>query len=82
MTDLVVSIEDQNITATVQQLNTFVASTNLSSPATVDTLASVNDVDVVTEGLTNGSILVYKTNTNKWTSTRTLDAQNMEGGEF
>ena len=25
---------------------------------------------------------IYKTTTNKWTSTTTLDAQNMEGGEF
>lgn len=30
----------------------------------------------------NGSVLVYKVTTNKWTSTTTLDAQNMEGGEF
>jgi hypothetical protein len=29
-----------------------------------------------------GSVLVYKTTTNKWTSTTTLDAQNMDGGEF
>lgn len=43
-------------------------------------IASAADVD--TTSLHNGSILVYKTTTNKWTSTTTLDAQNMEGGEF
>jgi hypothetical protein len=43
-------------------------------------LENISNVD--TTNLNNGSILVYKTNTNKWTSTTTLDAQNMEGGEF
>lgn len=32
--------------------------------------------------LENGSVLVYSTSINKWISTTTLDAQNMEGGEF
>jgi hypothetical protein len=41
---------------------------------------SMSNVD--TSSLTNGSVLVYKTTTSKWTSTTTLDAQNMEGGEF
>lgn len=57
-------------------------STNLANPATVQTLDSVGDIDTISEGKNNGAILVYRTTTNKWTSTRTLDAQNMEGGEF
>lgn len=32
--------------------------------------------------LASGSVLVYKTNTNKWTSTLLLDQQHMEGGEY
>jgi hypothetical protein len=44
------------------------------------TIGSIADVDAVNPD--NGSVLVYKKNTNKWTSTTTLDAQNMEGGEF
>lgn len=44
------------------------------------TVANISDVD--TTILENGSVLVYKTNTNKWTSTRLLDQQFMEGGEF
>lgn len=44
------------------------------------TVASISDVDAST--LENGSVLVYKTNTNKWTSTRLLEQQFMEGGEF
>lgn len=43
-------------------------------------LTEIKDVDTST--LINGSVLVFKTNTNKWTSTTTLDAQDMEGGEF
>lgn len=43
-------------------------------------ITNFNDVDA--SNLENGSVLVYKTNTNKWTSTRLLDQQFMEGGEF
>jgi hypothetical protein len=57
-------------------------STNLTNPAIVESMDNIGDVDMSTEGKNNGSILVYRTTTNKWTSTRTLDAQNMEGGEF
>ena len=38
--------------------------------------------DVDSSTLVNGSVLVYKTTTNKWTSTTTLDLQNVEAGEF
>lgn len=44
---------------------------------------SIDDlVNTDTSNLKDGSVLVYKENTNKWTSTITLDAQNLEGGEF
>lgn len=43
-------------------------------------LSGMNDVDAT--NLQDGSVLVYKTNTSKWTSTRLLDQQFMEGGEF
>jgi hypothetical protein len=83
MADTLVTIDDSSgISATVQQTSLFITSTNLAEPATVDTLSSVGDVDVTTNGQLNGSVLVYKTTTNRWTSTTTLDAQNMEGGEF
>jgi hypothetical protein len=48
--------------------------------ATQTGMDGIRDVDMA--GKTNGSVLVYKTITNKWTATTTLDAQNMEGGEF
>lgn len=68
------------ITATVTQEDLLLASTNLANPAVVEFISDIGDVDTST--LLSGSVLVYKTSTNKWTSTTTLDAQNMEGGEF
>jgi hypothetical protein len=55
-------------------------STSLTNPAFVESVAQIADVD--TSELNNGAVLVYKTTTNKWTSTTTLEAQNLEGGEF
>lgn len=43
-------------------------------------LSALGDVDATS--LQNGSILVYKTDTNKWTSTTRLNAQDIEAGEF
>ena len=71
-----------NLIVTVQETNLITAASNLSNPAVLESIDLVADVDVTTNGKQNGSVLVYKTTTNKWTSTRTLDAQNMEGGEF
>ena len=69
------------ITATTSTGGTaIVTSSTLSNPQTVDSLSAIGNVDTTT--LNNGAILVYKTNTSMWTSTTTLDAQNMEGGEF
>lgn len=83
MTDITAVVtSDSTINATIQQTNLTLSSTNLANPATVDTLASIADVDTSTNGLTTGSILIYRTTTNRWTSSTTLDAQNMEGGEF
>jgi hypothetical protein len=72
---------DEALTVAVSE-GTFVLNTssNLANPAVVESLSNVADVDTTTK--VNGSVLVYRTTTNKWTSTTTLDAQNMEGGEF
>ena len=72
---------DEALTVAVSE-GTYVlnTSTNLANPAVVESISNIADVDTTTK--INGSVLVYKTTTNKWTSTTTLDAQNMEGGEF
>ena len=62
------------------QSNNAVIAVGIQGPAGPNSISQASDVDVT--NLNHGSILVYKTNTNKWTSTTTLDAQDMEGGEF
>jgi hypothetical protein len=44
------------------------------------TIGNISDVDAT--NTVNGSVLVFKTNTNKWTSTLNLDQQVMDGGQF
>jgi hypothetical protein len=48
--------------------------------ATPGNLQDYANVD--TANLQNGSVLVYKTTTNKWTSTLDLEDQFMNGGFF
>lgn len=38
--------------------------------------------DVDSSNLKNGSVLVYKSARDIWEATTTLDAQNVEGGEY
>jgi hypothetical protein len=44
------------------------------------TIGTIADVDSVNPA--DGSVLVYKTTTNKWTATTLLQAQTVEAGEF
>jgi len=79
----IVDTGGSQVVATVGPDNSLVlAGSNLSNPAIVQRIADIGDVDTTTNGVQNGSVLVYKTNTSKWTATRTLDLQIMEGGEF
>lgn len=82
MTDIVAVVQEVDVfsTAQIQEQDLINVSTTLYNPPTVPRLADVGDVDA--DGVTNGSVLVFKTNTNKWMATTTLDLQNMEGGEF
>jgi len=73
---------DQALSVAVSEGVLTLSSTNLAAPAVVESISNIADVDVTTNGKIDGSILVYKTSTNKWTASTTLDAQNMEGGEF
>jgi len=77
----IISTGDE-LLVTTQQTSLTNVSSNLTPPAVVERLGDIGNVDVITNGEQNGSVLVYKTNTSKWTSTRTLDLQIMEGGEF
>jgi len=72
--------QDDALSVAVSEGVLTLSSTGLANPAIVESISDIADVDTTTK--INGSVLVYKTITNKWTSTTTLDAQNMEGGEF
>ncbi len=81
MTDtFAVVTQDDALSVAVSEGVLTLSSSTLTNPAIVESLSDVADVDTTTK--INGSVLVYRTTTNKWTSTTTLDAQNMEGGEF
>jgi hypothetical protein len=79
-----------DITATVLTTSEITATIGDVSSLTVSSVGIQGGGDVSISGLLdvdafnpdNGSVLVYKTITNKWTASTTLDAQNMEGGEF
>lgn len=44
---------------------------------------NVSDLtDIDTTNLENGSLLIFNTSTNKWTASRLLDNQTIEGGHF
>ena len=74
---------DEALTVAVSE-GTYVlnTATNLANPATVESIGAIANVDVTTNGQVNGSVLVYKTTTNKWTSTTLLDAQDVTGGQY
>jgi hypothetical protein len=82
MADIIAIVEPDEALSVAVSEGTYVLNTssNLTNPATLESISNIADVDTST--LINGSVLVYKTSTNKWTSTTLLDAQNMEGGEF
>lgn len=69
-------------TVTVQEEDLTTASTNLTNPIVLEALELVGDVDTATNGKVNGSVLVYKTITQKWTATTVLDAQDITGGHY
>lgn len=85
MAETIAIVDNSGVTTTatvVDSTSVLLASTNLAGSTTVQSISDIGDVDTSTNGKIDGSILVYKAITNMWTSTKTLDAQNMEGGEF
>lgn len=52
----------------------------VQGPAGPNFINLAEDVDVT--NLTNGSLLIYKANTQKWTSSTLLENQSMEAGEY
>ena len=73
---------DEALQVAVSEGVITLSSTNLANPAIVESMSNIADVDITTNGKINGSILIYKAATDKWTASTTLDAQNMEGGYY
>jgi hypothetical protein len=81
MTDTIAIVQpDEALQVAVSEGVLTLSSSNVANPAVVESISNIADVDATNK--IDGSILVYKSITNKWTSTTTLDAQDMEGGEF
>jgi hypothetical protein len=74
---------DEALTVAVSE-GTYVlnSSTNLNNPAVVESISNIADIDLTTNGKVNGSVLVYKASTNKWTATTVLDSQDVTGGQY
>lgn len=81
-TIVVVTPEEALTVAVSEGTYALSSSTNLVNPGVVESISNIGDVDVTTNGTVNGSVLVYKTTTNKWTSTTVLDAQDVTGGQY
>lgn len=82
MSDIIATVQyDDAVTVVSAGSDVTVSTVGIQGLSAADaSLSTLGDVDA--SNLVNGSVLVYKTTTNKWTSTTTLDAQNMEGGYY
>jgi hypothetical protein len=73
-------VTEKNNTVIVEQKQPQVIVAGMIGPQGVTTLEGLSNVDIT--NLTNGGLLVYQTQVQKWVATTTLDAQNMEGGYY
>lgn len=72
--------DDIYVTVETQQIAEVSAVGIQGLSSTSNNLESISNIDATL--LENGSVLVYKTATQKWTSTLTLEDQLMNGGHF
>jgi hypothetical protein len=79
MTDIIAVVTTDSVIATVSDPSgTDVNATLTSVPS--NSVANMSDVDL--QELQDGSLLIYKNATSKWTASRLLDQQNLEGGYY
>ena len=77
MSDIIATVDITSNDVVVTAVGIQGSSAVLGPDSTLNSIGNVDAVNPV-----NGSLLIYKTGTSKWTASTTLDAQNMEGGEF
>jgi hypothetical protein len=80
MADIIAIVDQNHLTASVGYDTGPYVSTNLSNPTVLGSISDIGDVD--TSIIQNGSVLVFNSTTNKWTSTVHLNLQDIEAGEF
>lgn len=80
MSDITAIIDGSNgLLGTVEDSSgTTVMASSTSVPS--NSIENMADVDLQT--LEDGSLLIYKNATSKWTASRLLDQQNLEGGYY
>lgn len=78
MTQVVVT--DTGQTVVVQDSKPTTIVTGLMGPRGAATFGELQDIDLAQLG--SGSLLVYNTQTQKWTATTLLDQQVVESGQF
>lgn len=77
-TDLAfVDVSDGDVIVYQSNTNSFIME---SIGEAIHSLSLIGNVDTTT--LVNGAVLIYKASTQKWVSTTTLEAQNLEGGHY
>ena len=83
MADTIATISDDNTTITISTEQGFISVAGVDNTIQVaGNLQSLSNVDIETNGLNNGSVLVYKTATSNWTATTTLEEQEITGGQY
>lgn len=87
MTQTVVTEKNNTVVTSVNTPATItrepggrVVVTGIMGPPGASAISQLGDINLTT--LLNGSVLVYNSGTQKWTSTTTLEDQYMNGGAF
>lgn len=79
MTDIIATVSSETtVVSVVEESSSSVMASSTSVPQ--NAIESLADVDL--QDLENGSLLIYKNSTSKWTASRLLDQQNLEGGYY
>lgn len=73
-------VVDANQTVVIRDPSGRTVVSGMLGPAGASSFAQMQDIDLAQLG--SGSLLVYNTQTQKWTATTLLDQQTVESGQF
>jgi hypothetical protein len=82
MTDVIVNTITETVVIETEGLTTIVtvAEQGPVGPAGINKIEDATDVD--TSNISNGSILVYSSQNQKWVATKQLENQIIESGQY